>query len=72
MRIFKPKGQSLTPNQLLDFATIRQSDVDEMVRTSLPHEKLFINAVVKAGGRRQKAEGRRLKYQSCVGIQTSA
>lgn len=61
MRTLKPKGQPLTPNQLLEFATIRQSDVDEMVKRSRPHEKFFINATVKADGRRQKAEGKYLR-----------
>lgn len=45
MRTFKPKGQPLTPNQLLDFATIRQSDVDEMARRSRKTIKPFIDAL---------------------------
>ncbi|MBW4677156.1 MAG: hypothetical protein KME52_25065 [Desmonostoc geniculatum HA4340-LM1] len=43
--MFKPKGQPLKPAQLLELSTIRQSDVDEMVRRSRPHEKFFINAL---------------------------
>ncbi|WP_179072165.1 hypothetical protein [Nostoc sp. C057] len=38
-------GQPLTLAQLQSLATIRQSDVDEMVKRSLPHEKFFINAI---------------------------
>ncbi|MEH2201205.1 MAG: hypothetical protein V7K82_23735 [Nostoc sp.] len=41
----KTLGQPLTLAQLLSLSTIRQSDVDEMVKRSLPHEKLFINAL---------------------------
>ncbi|WP_174711438.1 hypothetical protein [Nostoc sp. TCL240-02] len=41
----KTLGQPLTLAQLLDLATVRQSDVDEMVKRSQPHEKLFINAL---------------------------
>lgn len=52
--MLKPKGQPLTLAQLLEFSTIRQSDVDEMVKRSQPHEKFFINATVKAEVRRQR------------------
>lgn len=41
----KFSGQPLTLAQLLKLSTIRQSDVDEMVKASLPHEKFFINAI---------------------------
>ncbi|MEH2033365.1 MAG: hypothetical protein V7K67_27720 [Nostoc sp.] len=58
MQTFQPKGTPLTLTQLLELSTIRQSDVDEMVRRSLPHEKLFINAQVKEEGRGKKEEGR--------------
>lgn len=40
-----PKGAPLTLAQILELATIRQSDVDEMVRRSPPSIKPFINAV---------------------------
>lgn len=58
MKTIKPRGQPLSLDQLLNLAAIRQSDVDEMVRLSRPHEKLFINAQVKEEGRGKKEEGR--------------
>lgn len=45
MQTFKPKGQPLALEQLLSLSTIRQPDVDEMVKLTLPIELLFINAV---------------------------
>ncbi|WP_445634525.1 hypothetical protein NSTC745_06348 [Nostoc sp. DSM 114161] len=45
MQTFKPRGQPLALAQLFELVTIRQSDVDEMVKRSQPHEKLFINAI---------------------------
>lgn len=54
MPTFQPKGTPLTLAQLLELSTIRQFDVDLMVKRSQPHEKLFINAQVKAEGKRQK------------------
>ena len=45
MKPIKPNGQPLTPNQLLDLATIRQSDVHEMVKSTHKSLKTLINAV---------------------------
>lgn len=44
----KPKGQPLTLEQLLSLATIRQSDVDEMVRLSHRTMKPFVNAAIRS------------------------
>ncbi|MEH2384912.1 MAG: hypothetical protein V7K14_03775 [Nostoc sp.] len=44
-KTFKPNGQPLTLDQLLNLATIRQSDVDEMVKRTHKSLKSLINAV---------------------------
>lgn len=46
-KTINPKGESLSLEQLLKFATIRQSDIDEMVRLSHRTMKPFINAAIR-------------------------
>ncbi|MHC5826444.1 MAG: hypothetical protein ACYT04_63930 [Nostoc sp.] len=54
-KTFNPKGQPLTFDQLTDLATIRQSDVDEMVKRTHKSLKPLLDAVAHGGNPQDRA-----------------